>query len=138
GALVIRAANAWLGTHRNQPVFVFVHLFDLHAPYKLKPAQSSNEPETAGYDAELEYIDQLLGRFRQALIENGWWKKSLVILLADHGESLGDHGELSHGYFIYESTLHVPLIIHWPEGFPTLPERVTEPAGLIDIGPTVL
>jgi arylsulfatase A-like enzyme len=138
GALVLRAANAWLAAHRNQPVFVFIHLFDLHSPYKLKPAQDSNEPETAGYDAELEYIDQLLGRFRQALIENGWWKKSLVILLSDHGESLGDHGELSHGYFIYESTLHVPLIIHWPEGFPKLPDRVTEPAGLIDVAPTIL
>jgi choline-sulfatase len=138
GALVIRAANTWLGAHRNQPVFVFVHLFDLHSPYKLKPAQASTEPETAGYDAELEYIDQLLGRFRQALIENGWWKKSIVILIADHGESLGDHGELSHGYFIYESTLHVPLLIHWPEGAAKLPDRVTEPAALIDVAPTIL
>jgi len=138
GALVLRAANAWLAEHRNQPVFVFVHLFDLHTPYKLKPAQASNEPETAGYDAELEYIDQLLGRFRQSLVKNGWWRKSLVVLLADHGESLGDHGELSHGYFIYESTLHVPLIVHWPEGAAKLPERVTEPAGLIDVAPTIL
>lgn len=138
GALVLRAANAWLAVHRNQPVFVFVHLFDLHTPYKLKPAQASNEPETAGYDAELEYVDQLLGRFRQSLIANGWWKKSLVVLLADHGESLGDHGERSHGYFIYESTLHVPLIYHWPEGDSKLPERVTEPAGLIDVAPTIL
>jgi hypothetical protein len=60
GALILRAANAWLAAHRNQPVFVFVHLFDLHTPYKLKPSQSSNEPETAGYDAELEYLDRLL------------------------------------------------------------------------------
>jgi choline-sulfatase len=138
GALVLRAANAWLAAHRNQPVFVFVHLFDLHTPYKLKPSQSSNEPETAGYDAELEYIDQLMGRFRQSLIDNGWWKKSIVILLADHGESLGDHGELSHGFFIYESTLHVPLMIHWPDGAPQLPGRITEPAGLIDVAPTIL
>ncbi len=138
GALVLRAANAWLAAHRNQPAFVFVHLFDLHAPYKLKPSQSSNEPETAGYDAELEYIDQLLGRFRQSLIDNGWWKKSIVILLADHGESLGDHGELSHGYFIYESTIHVPLMIHWPDGAAQLPGRITEPAGLIDVAPTIL
>jgi arylsulfatase A-like enzyme len=138
GALVLRAANAWLAAHRNQPVFVFVHLFDLHTPYKLKPSQASNEPETAGYDAELEYIDQILGRFRQSLADNGWWKKSFVVILADHGESLGDHGEFSHGYFIYESTLHVPLIVHWPEGSTTLPERVTEPAGLIDVAPTIL
>jgi len=136
GALVIRAANAWLGAHRDQPVFVFVHLFDLHTPYKLAPAKASNEPEAAGYDAELGYVDQILGRFRQSLIDNGWWKKSLVVVFADHGESLGDHGELSHGYFIYESTLHVPLIVHWPdEGHP---ERVSEAGGLIDVAPTIL
>ncbi len=136
GALVIRAANAWLGAHRDQPVFLFVHLFDLHTPYKLASAKGSSEPETAGYDAELGYVDQLLGRFRQSLIDNGWWKKSLVVVVGDHGESLGEHGELSHGYFIYESTLHVPLIVHWPdEGHP---ERVSEPTGLIDVAPTIL
>jgi choline-sulfatase len=62
----------------------------------------------------------------------------MVAVIGDHGESLGDHGELSHGYFIYESTLHVPLIVHWPDGAPTHPERVSEPAGLIDVAPTIL
>ncbi|MGA3188538.1 MAG: sulfatase-like hydrolase/transferase [Bryobacteraceae bacterium] len=138
GALVLRAANSWLSAHRDQPVFLFVHLFDLHTPYKLMPARGSNEPETAGYDAEIAYVDQLLGRFQQSLIENGWWRKSLLVLLADHGESLGDHGELSHGYFIYQSTVHVPLIVHWPEGAPKYAERVTQPAGLIDVAPTIL
>jgi choline-sulfatase len=61
-----------------------------------------------------------------------------VVLLADHGEGLGDHGETSHGYFIYESTIHVPLIIHWPSGSPNVPERVNEPGGLIDVAPTIL
>jgi choline-sulfatase len=138
GALVLRAANAWLGAHRNQPVFLFVHLFDLHTPYKLAPAKGSNEPETAGYDAELAYVDQTLGRFRQSLMDNGWWKKSLVVVIADHGESLGDHGELSHGYFIYQSTLHVPLLAHWPDGAANHPQRISEPAGLIDVAPTIL
>ena len=138
GALVLRAANAWLGSHRDQPVFAFVHLFDLHTPYTRTPATSSNQPEPARYDAELEYLDQILGRFQQLLQQNGWWRKSLVVVLADHGESLGDHGELSHGYFIYQSTLHVPLIIHWPEGTPKQPERVSQPAGLIDVASTVL
>jgi len=61
-----------------------------------------------------------------------------VILLADHGESLGDHGETSHGYFIYESTMHVPLIIHWPASASTHPERVSDAGGLIDVAPTIL
>jgi choline-sulfatase len=138
GALVLRAANAWLGAHRSQPVFLFVHLFDLHAPYRLLPSAGSNEPEAAGYDAELGYVDQILGHFRQSLIDNGWWKKSLIVVVGDHGESLGDHGELSHGYFIYESTLHVPLLIHWPEGMPNHPERVSEPGALTDVAPTIL
>ncbi len=138
GALVLRAASAWLSAHSNQPAFVFVHLFDLHTPYQLMPQKGSNEPETKGYDAELVYVDRILGRFRQSLIDSGWWKQSIVALLADHGESLGDHGELSHGYFIYESTVHVPLIVHWPDGSPKYPERVTEPGGLIDVAPTIL
>ena len=138
GAIVLRAANQWLGAHRNQPVFVFIHLFDLHTPYKLAPARGSGEPEITGYDAEIKYIDQLLGHFRQSLVQTEWWRKALVVLLADHGESLGDHGEFSHGYFIYESTLHVPLIVHWPDGAPKHPERVREPAGLIDVAPTIL
>jgi choline-sulfatase len=136
GALVLRSATGWLKEHHDQPVFVFVHLFDLHTPYKLAPAKGTNEPDTAGYDAELGYVDQILGRFRQSLMDGGWWKKSLVVVLADHGESLGDHGELSHGYFIYESTVHVPLIVHWPEEGHA--ERVSEPGGLIDVAPTIL
>jgi choline-sulfatase len=138
GAIVLRAANQWLSAHRSQQVFLFIHLFDLHTPYKLRPARGSNEPETAGYDAEIEYVDQILGRFQQSLVQNGWWRNSLVVLLSDHGESLGDHGELSHGYFIYQSTLHVPLIVHWPDTAPLYPERVNLPAGLIDVAPTIL
>lgn len=138
GALVLRAANQWLTTHNGQPVFVFIHLFDLHAPYRLQQGAGSALPETAGYDAEIRYVDQILGRFTQTLDQAGWWHRSLVVLLADHGESLGDHGETSHGYFAYQSTLHVPLMIHWPEGGDKHPSRVTQPAGLIDVAPTIL
>ena len=73
-----------------------------------------------------------------ALRASGALEKTVVILLADHGESLGDHGELSHGYFIYQSTLHVPLIMHWPDGGPNLAGRISQPAGLIDVAPTIL
>ena len=114
GALVLRAANAgWAPIAISRCLFSFIFSICTRRMH-LAPAKTSNEPETAGYDAELAYVDRILGRFRQSLIDNGWWKKSLVVVFADHGESLGDHGELSHGYFIYESTLHVPLIVHWP------------------------
>lgn len=136
GALVIRAARQWLDANRGQAVFAFLHLFDLHTPYAAPAA--AGRSGSAGYDAELAYVDQLMGRLRDALEQGGWWDRSLVILLSDHGESLGDHGETSHGYFIYQSTLHVPLLVHWPAGSGDHAARVAEPAGLIDVAPTVL
>lgn len=130
GALVLGAARRWLGANtaqRGAGVFVFAHLFDLHKPYIRD-----------GYDEELAYTDRILGAFKQALIQSGWWQRSLVVLLSDHGESLGEHGEDSHGYFIYESTLRVPLIVHWPDGAPSRRARDDRPGGLIDVAPTVL
>ncbi|MDR3677477.1 MAG: sulfatase-like hydrolase/transferase [Acidobacteriota bacterium] len=113
GALVVRSARQWLDAHRGQPVFVFVHLFDLHFPYTL-PAGVANRQGISRYDAQLQYVDQVMGRFQQELMRGGWWQKSLVVVISDHGEGLGDHQETDHGYYIYESTLHVPLIFHWP------------------------
>jgi arylsulfatase A-like enzyme len=136
-ALVTRAARQWIGATRGAPVFAFLHLYDLHTPYSL-PQVAGLTPSVAGYDAELGHVDQVLGRFRDALQRDGFWDKALVILLADHGESLGDHGETSHGYFIYESTMHVPLIFHWPANHSKFPARVTESGGLIDVAPTIL
>jgi arylsulfatase A-like enzyme len=114
GALVVRSARQWLDAHRGQPVFVFVHLFDLHFPYTL-PAAIARKKGISRYDAQLEYVDQVMGHFQQELTRSGWWEKSLVVVLSDHGEGLGDHQETDHGYYIYESTLHVPLIVHWPQ-----------------------
>jgi len=127
GALVLGAARRWLAANRGAPVFVFAHLFDLHKPYT-----------RAGYDGELAYTDRILGAFKQTLIQSGWWQRSLAIVVSDHGESLGEHGEDSHGYFIYESTLRVPLIIHWPDGAPHRPALDDRPGGLMDVAPTVL
>ena len=137
GALVVRAARQWLGENHGQPVFAFLHFFDLHAPYG-HATSNSGLPTAAGYDAEIEYVDRLAGQFQQALVAGGWWDRSLVVLLSDHGESLGDHGETSHGYFVYQSTLRTPLIIHWPAGTQGYPERLGPPGGLIDVAPTIL
>lgn len=126
GALVIRSARQWFSENRAQPFFAFVHLYDMHKPYPVS------------YDAQLRYVDRLIGAFKNSLTQNGLWDRALVILVSDHGEGLGDHGEDSHGYFIYESTLHVPVIFHWPAGTGGHPARVDEPAGLIDLAPTIL
>jgi hypothetical protein len=137
GALTLYAALRWLAAHKGQPVFVFIHLFDLHTPYTI-PETVARSKGISRYDAQLEFEDELIGRLKNALVRGGWWDKSLTILLSDHGEGLGDHGELSHGYFIYQSTLHVPLIVHWPGGNATGPSTVQQPAGLIDVAPTIL
>jgi hypothetical protein len=133
GALVIPAALRWLATHRDQPVFVFIHLFDLHTPYTIPPRK-----DVSRYDAQLLYVDELIGKLTKALKQAGWWDRSLTVLLSDHGEGLGDHGETAHGYFIYQSTLHVPLMLHWPAGTANQPARAAQPGGLIDVAPTIL
>ncbi|MGA3026260.1 MAG: sulfatase-like hydrolase/transferase [Bryobacteraceae bacterium] len=137
GALVVAAALRWMTAHRGQPVFVFIHLFDLHTPYSL-PEAAARKKGISPYDAQLEYADELIGRLKGGLVKDGWWERSLAVLLSDHGEGLGDHGERSHGYFIYQSTLHVPLLFHWPTGIAGQPARVQRPAGLIDVAPTIL
>jgi choline-sulfatase len=137
GALVIRAALQWLNDNRGRPIFAFVHLFDLHQPYRLPPS-AERRAGVSDYDAELEYIDRLIGSLRDALVRDGLWDRSLVIFLSDHGESLGEHGEQTHGYFIYQSTLHVPLIVHWPKSTANFPAVSSQPGGLIDVAPTIL
>lgn len=137
GALVVRGALRWLAAHHGQPVFAFVHLFDVHEPYSV-PADIARQRGISRYDAQIEYVDRIVGLFRQRLEASGWWDRSLVVLVSDHGESLGEHGETSHGYFIYQSTLHVPLMFHWPLGAPAYVARVSQPVGLIDVAPTIL
>ena len=122
GNLVIRAASRWLDERRGRPVFAFIHLFDLHAPYEL-PASFHRPPNLSDYGAQLVYVDRVVAAFREALIR---------------GEGLGDHSENSHGAFLYESTLHVPLILHWPSGAAPLGARDGRPAGLIDVASSVL
>uniref|UniRef100_Q01ZX5 Sulfatase n=1 Tax=Solibacter usitatus (strain Ellin6076) TaxID=234267 RepID=Q01ZX5_SOLUE len=128
GSIVMASAIRWLAAHKGEPVFLFVHLYDMHLPYQ----------HGTDYDAQLGYVDQTLGTFKQALVRGGWWDRSMVVLLSDHGESLGDHGEANHGYFIYQSTMAVPLMIHWPAGAPGTPAREPHPVGLIDVAPTIL
>jgi choline-sulfatase len=142
---VLADARTWLADHdraSGPPFFLFVHLFDLHRPYT-EPEKFRAQYPGSEYDAELVYADGALGDFWRFLQERGLFSRSLIVLTADHGESLGDHGESTHGYFIYQSTLRVPLIIHWPEAqsrgrVVPAPAHVDEPVGLIDLAPTIL
>jgi len=137
GESVVNSAIRWIQRDGNRPFFVFLHLYDLHFPYGLSPADRARFGN--GYEAELQYVDENIGRFWRSLSRQGLLKNTLVVFTADHGESLGEHGEGAHGFFIYQSTLWVPLIFHWPGGGgSSFPERVTAPAGLIDVAPTIL
>ena len=138
GAQVAAAAMHWLDQNANSPFFLFLHLYDLHTPYDLPPEIRLRRGE-AGYKAELAYVDRVLGDFWAFLERRGLLNKSLVVFTSDHGEGLNEHGESTHGYFVYESTLHVPLIFHWPAGSQRVSQdRIAEPASLLDVAPTIL
>ncbi len=136
GAEVVAAANKWLDANSHNLFFLFVHLYDLHTPYNL-PANYRTRFGT-GYDAELRYVDEQVGALCDSLRQHNVFANSLIVLTSDHGEGLGEHGEKTHGYFIYQSTLWVPLIVHWPAGGANFPARIDEPAGLMDVAPTLL
>lgn len=127
-------ALAWLAGRTEEPFFAFVHYFDPHAPYAAPDAFSTRIPDP--YDAEIAYVDHELGRLLDFLDDEGLADATMVLVTADHGESLGEHGEPTHGYFAYQSTLRVPLVVRAP-GHP--PGKVVrEPVSLVDIVPTVL
>jgi tetratricopeptide (TPR) repeat protein len=137
GEDVVRAATVWLEDNSDQSFFLFLHLYDLHTPYNFPATFRLRNGET-GYDAEVRYVDKVLGGFWEFLSQKHLLDKTLVVLISDHGESLGEHGEGTHGYFIYQSTLWVPLIIHWPAAAGSFPKRVDQAASLLDIAPTIL
>lgn len=118
------------------PFFLWLHLFDPHAEY-IPPQPFRDAFRHNLYDGEVAYTDHELGRFLQVLKSSSQARHTLVVLTADHGEGLGEHGEASHGYFLYKSTLHIPWILHAPGLLPG-PHRVTVPLRSIDIMPTVL
>jgi arylsulfatase A-like enzyme/Tfp pilus assembly protein PilF len=117
------------------PFFVWLHLYDPHSPYD-PPEPFHGEYAGRLYDGEVAYADSQLARLFDYLRKNGLYDRALVVLLADHGESLGEHGEDEHSFFIYNSTLHVPLIFKLPGG-EGAPRVVRRPVGTIDVAPTI-
>ncbi len=137
GADVVASAEKWLAEEPAEPFFAFVHLYDLHTPYEIPP-QRNVAPGLSGYDQALSYVDGVLGGFLAFLQERALLAHTLLVFVSDHGESLGEHGETTHGYFVYQSTLHVPLIFHWPSQSPKLQSRIEQPVSLLDVSPTIL
>jgi tetratricopeptide (TPR) repeat protein len=136
GEAVVQSAERWIEANAGAPFFVFLHLYDLHTPYNLPPELEKRFGP--GYDGELAYVDDLLGRFWKFLQTKQVFDKALIVFTSDHGEGLGDHGESTHGYFIYQTTLRVPLLVTWPSGSGSFRARVEEPLALLDLAPTML
>ncbi len=112
-AAVLDEAIPWMEKASTEKFFAWIHLYDAHHPYT-PPEPFSTLYARQPYDGEIAYVDSQLGRLFTFLEDKGWWDSSLIILVGDHGEGLGEHGESYHGFFIYDSTLHVPLIIKAP------------------------
>jgi arylsulfatase A-like enzyme/Tfp pilus assembly protein PilF len=134
GDEVMDDALRWLESVRERKFFAWVHLYDPHAPYDPPEPFRSRYPRQP-YLGEIAYTDQVVGRLLGWLRDTSLMDRTLVVLTADHGESLGDHGESTHAYFIYDSTTRVPLVVRTPWGWRG--RRATQVSS-VDIMPTVL
>jgi choline-sulfatase len=110
GMEVVQHAEGWLDKHRMGPRFVWVHLYDPHDPYESPPPFSEKYKDRL-YDGEVAYADSALAHLIGFLKKTGSYANAIVVVVGDHGEGLGEHGEETHGLFLYDSTLHVPLIL---------------------------
>jgi arylsulfatase A-like enzyme/Flp pilus assembly protein TadD len=133
GPETLQAAENWMSGLGSRRFFLFLHIYEPHTPYT-PPARFS---QYAPYDGEVAYSDEIVGHLLEWLKTRGWYDRAAIILLSDHGEGLGDHGELEHGLFVYDSTIHVPLIVKMP-GSAGAGHRVTAPVQHVDLVPTVL
>jgi arylsulfatase A-like enzyme/cytochrome c-type biogenesis protein CcmH/NrfG len=135
GNLVADQVLDWLGKNSQKKFFLWMHLYDPHYPYR-PPEPYSREYADRPYDGEIAFADEQVGRLLRFLKEKGLYQNTIIVLGGDHGESLGEHGEKTHGFFIYNATVHVPLIIHLPGRTGAL--TVGDPVSLVDLMPTAL
>ncbi len=136
GMDVVQHAERWLNAHPTGPHFVWVHLYDPHDPYEPPPPYSQTYKDHL-YDGEIAYADSALANFVAYLKKQGWYENSVVIVVGDHGEGLGEHHEDTHGIFLYDSTTHVPLILKLA-GRGDAGKMVNAQVRTTDILPTVL
>jgi arylsulfatase A-like enzyme/tetratricopeptide (TPR) repeat protein len=137
---VVDAALAWLEKEQQHPFFAWIHFYDAHSPYE-PPEPFVSEYRAQGlaglYDGEIAFVDQQLGRCVSWLRAKGLDRKTALVVIGDHGEGLGSHGEGTHGYFVYDYALRVPLLVATP--FPELHGvKVDAQVSAVDVFPTVL
>jgi arylsulfatase A-like enzyme/Tfp pilus assembly protein PilF len=137
GSEVVDHALAWLAATRDRPFFAWVHLYDPHSPYVPPEPYRSRFPATmqGAYDGEVATADAQIGRLVEYLRTSGDFDNTVVVVVGDHGESLGEHGEQQHGFFVYEAAMHIPLIVAGP-GVPV--RTVADQVRIVDVMPTIL
>jgi arylsulfatase A-like enzyme/Flp pilus assembly protein TadD len=134
GTETVKIARAWIDAAGGQRWFCWVHLYEPHFPYEAPASHAQRFRD--GYTAEVAAADAALAPLLAPILEARDAGRTLVVLTADHGEALGDHGEATHGVFAYEPVLRVPLVIYQPRLFE--PAVVSQAASHVDLLPTVL
>jgi len=133
GDITLGEAMDWLKSiPAEKPVFLWVHLYDPHAPYDPPPEFRSRFPSDP-YGGEIAFADSLVGNLIVDLKEFGRWDNTVLTVLSDHGEALGEHGERSHGMLIHQATIHVPWIVRTPGSKKAI--RVHQPVSTVDLAP---
>ncbi|HEV7923654.1 MAG TPA: sulfatase-like hydrolase/transferase [Thermoanaerobaculia bacterium] len=135
GSSTAALARAFVEAHPSEPFFVFLHLYEPHAPYDApEPYRSRTR---LPYDAEIAHADAIVGDFLQFLRDRGLYDRALILIVSDHGEGLGDHGEDEHGVFLYREAIQVPLLMKLPSSR-FAGRSVASTAALSDVFGTVL
>lgn len=136
GGTTAASLESWIsGVGGESPLFAFLHLYEPHTPYE--PPEPWKSRFADPYDGEIATADAIVGDFFGFLKKNGLYDRSLILVLSDHGEGLGDHGEEEHGIFLYREALQVPLLVKLPGGAKG-GGTVSTPVGLADVLPGVL
>lgn len=125
--------SEWIQTHKGGSFFSWVHFYDPHEPYT-PPEPYKTEYASSLYDGEIAYMDENIGKVLKKLKDLNLNDNTIIIVVGDHGESLGQHQEITHAMFVYNATQHVPLIVHIPGEHK---QRIKEVVRLMDIAPTV-
>lgn len=136
GNEVVDQALPWIKASANAPFFAWIHFYDPHSPHR-PPAPFDARYKGRPYNGEIAFTDSQIARVIAELESLGLYDRTVIMIMGDHGESLGDHGESGHGFFVYNSTMHVPFAIHAPFSL-TQHREVADPVRSVDIMPTAL
>jgi choline-sulfatase len=133
---VANHAMGWLSHHQQTPFFIWLHFYDPHEPYD-PPEPFKSHFASEPYDGEIAYTDSVVGSVLDVLQRHGLYQNTVIAVAADHGEAFGEHGEKYHGVFLYDETIHIPLLLKLP-GERFAGKRIEARVALADVAPSLL